>query len=100
MASFPRDQFDDVPHDVDRVGAHRAPRKRGRGWIAFGWATLATAGLVVVGLFALTLFDPRFELPLIPGETETPSETPTVIQTGETVTAPTTLDPAFPATIA
>lgn len=99
MASFPRDQFDDVPHDVDRVGAHRAPRRRGRGWIAFGWATLATAVLVVAGLFALTLFDPKFEVPFLPAESETPSATPTVIQTAEPVTDPTTLDPAFLDTI-
>jgi len=95
MASFPRDQFDAIPNDVDRVGAHRAPRKRGRGWIAFGWATLATAVLVVGGLFALSLFDPRFELPIFPGESATPSDTPTVIQTAEPVTDPTTLDPAL-----
>jgi len=99
MASFPRDQFDDVPHDVDRVGAHRAPRRRGRGWIAFGWATLATAVLVVAGLFALTLFDPKFEVPFLPAESETPSATPTVIQTAEPVTDPATLDPAFLDTI-
>jgi len=99
MASFPRDQFDDVPHDVDRVGAHRAPRRRGRGWIAFGWATLATAVLVVAGLFALTLFDPKFEVPFLPAASETPTETPTVIPTAEPVTDPTTLDPAFLDTI-
>src|SRR6478609_4233192 len=99
MASFPRDQFDDVPHDVDRVGAHRAPRKRGRGWIAFGWATLATAVLVVAGLFALSLFDPKFALPLFPSESETPTETPTIVPTAEPVTDPATLDPAFLQTV-
>jgi hypothetical protein len=99
MASFPRDQFDEIPNDVDRVGAHRAPRKRGRGWIAFGWAVLATAVLVVGGLFALSLFDPKFELPFIPGESATPSETPTVIQTAEPVTDPTTVDPALMQTL-
>lgn len=95
MASFPRDQFDEIPNDVDRVGAHRTPRKRGRGWIAFGWATLATAVLVVGGLFALSLFDPKFELPFAPGESPTPSETPTQVQTAEPVTDPATLDPAL-----
>jgi len=99
MASFPRDQFDDLPHDVDRVGAHRTPRKRGRGWVAFGWATLATAALVVAGLFALSLFDSRFELPLFPEETETPTETAAPIETADPVTDPATLDPAFLATI-
>jgi len=95
MASFPRDQFDDLPNDVDRVGAHRTPRKRGRGWVAFGWAVLATAVLVVAGLFALSMFDSRFELPLFPEQTETPTETPTVIETAEPVTDPASLDPAF-----
>lgn len=99
MASFPRDQFDELPHDVDRIGAHRAPRKRGRGWIAFGWATLATAVLIVAGLFVLSLFDPRFELPIFPGESATPSETPTVIQTAEPVTDPATVDPALMQTL-
>lgn len=99
MASFPRDQFDDLPHDTDRVGAHRAPRKRGRGWIAFGWATLATAVLVVGGLFALSLFDSRFELPIFPAPSETPSETPTVIETAVPITDPTTVDPALMETL-
>ena len=94
MASFPRDRFDDIPTDVDRVGAHRAPRKRGRGWIAFAWAVLATAVLVVVGLFALSAFDPRFELPF-GEETPTPSATPTTVETAEPVTDPSTLDPAY-----
>lgn len=96
MASYPRDQFDDVPRDIDRVGAHRAPRKRGRGWIGFGWAVLATAVLIVVGLVVLSLYDPRFELPIIGGgETPVASETPTVVPTAEPVTDPATLDPAF-----
>lgn len=94
MASFPRDRFDELPTDVDRVGAHRAPRKRGRGWIAFAWAVLATAVLVVAGLFALSAFDPRFQLPFAP-ESETPTPTPTVVETAEPVTDPSTLDPAY-----
>ncbi|QEO09376.1 LytR C-terminal domain-containing protein [Protaetiibacter larvae] len=101
MASFPRDQFDDVPRDIDRVGAHRAPRKRGRGWIRFGWAALATVALVVAGLFALSLYDPRFEIPIIGGgdETVAPSDTPTPLETAVPVTDPSTLDPAFLQTI-
>ncbi|MBN9140916.1 MAG: LytR C-terminal domain-containing protein [Micrococcales bacterium] len=94
MASFPRDRFDDIPTDVDRVGAHRTPRKRGRGWIAFAWAVLATAVLVVAGLFALSTLDSRFELPF-GQQTPTPSDTPTVVETAEPVTDPTTLDPAY-----
>jgi hypothetical protein len=66
MASFPRDQFDDVPDGDGRVGAHRAPPRRGRGWIAFAWAALATGVLVIVGLFVLSRVDSSFELPSLP----------------------------------
>ena len=93
MASFPRDQFDDVPHDIERVGAHRVPARRGRGWIAFGWGVLATVALVIAGLLALSLFDPRFELPLLPGETSEPSDTPTIVETAEPITDPAAVDP-------
>ena len=93
MASFPRDRFDDIPSDVDRVGAHRAPRKPGRGWIAFAWAVVATAVLVVAGLFGLSLVNPNFELPFVPGETATPTPSETVVETAPPVTDPTTVDP-------
>jgi hypothetical protein len=94
MASLPRDRFDDIPSDVDRVGAHRAPRKAGRGWIAFAWAVVATAVLVVGGLFALSLVNPDFELPFVPGETSTPEPSETVVETADPITDPTTIDPA------
>jgi hypothetical protein len=99
MASFPRDRFDDLPSDVDRVGAHRAPRKSGRGWIAFAWAVVATALLVVAGLFALSLVNPDFELPFAPGETETPTPSETIVETAAPITDPTTVDPARMATL-
>jgi len=94
MASFPRDRFDDIPTGIDRVGAHRAPRPRGRGWIAFLWAVVATIVLVVAGLFAVSLYDPNFKLPFA-GETPTPEPTETVVETAAPVTDPTTLDPAY-----
>ena len=59
MASMPRDRFDEIPADLVRVGAHRAPRARGRGWITFGWAALATGVLVASGVFALTTIENR-----------------------------------------
>jgi hypothetical protein len=97
MASFPKDRFDDLPSDLVRVGAHRAPRKKGGGWIGFAWAALATLVLTVGGLFVLSLIDPgvRFEIPGVPvasEPTETPSEetTPTAIP----LTDPATIDPA------
>ena len=89
MATFPRDQFDDIPEDLHRVGAHRAPAKKGRGWFAFLWAILATVILVAGGLFALSRFDSRFalDIPLFQAE-ETPTPTPTPIETAEPVTDP------------
>jgi hypothetical protein len=53
MATFPTDQFDDLPEGIDRVGAHRGPRAKGGGWIAFAWAALATVVLIAGGLFVL-----------------------------------------------
>jgi cytoskeletal protein RodZ len=68
-----RDRFDDIPHDVHVVGVHRGPRPRGRGWIVFAWAALATGLLVVVGLVVLNRIDPTFSLPFVP--TASPSAT-------------------------
>lgn len=93
MASLPRDRFDDIPSHVDRVGAHRAPRPAGRGWIAFSAAVVATAALIVAGLFGVSLLNPAFEVPFVPRETETPTPTPTVIETADPITDPTTVDP-------
>ena len=102
MASYPKDRFDDLPKDLVRVGAHRAPKKRGGGWIALAWAALATLVLVVGGFYVVTLIDPsvRFE---IPGTTpaadasSTPEDetTPTALP----LTDPATIDPAREITI-
>jgi hypothetical protein len=96
MASFPPDQFDEIPTDLVRVGAHRAPAKRGRGWVRFGWAALATAALVIAGLFGLSLLNPAFKLEL-PFGGSTASATPSIsaTPTAEAVTDPTTVDPAL-----
>ena len=50
----PRDRFDDVPADLARVGAHRAPARRGRGFVTFAWAALATGALVGAGVLGLS----------------------------------------------
>ncbi|MCC6269813.1 MAG: LytR C-terminal domain-containing protein [Microbacteriaceae bacterium] len=95
MASFPPDRFDEVPSDLQRVGAHRAPKKKGRGWIGFAWAVVATILLTGAGLFGLAAIDSsiNFDLPFFAGaKTETPTPTPTP-------TAEPTLDPAAPLTI-
>ena len=95
MANYPQDRVDEVPSGLLRVGAHRAPKKRGRGWIGFGWAVLATAILTVVGLVGLAAFNDQinFDLPFFQSE-ETPPPTPTPTPTSEP-----TLDPAVPLTI-
>lgn len=72
MADFPKDPFDAVPADLKRVGAHRAPRKKGRGAIAFAWAALATGVLVIGGLYGLSRVNPdiSFDLPNFGGGEE------------------------------
>lgn len=52
----PPDRFDEIPDDLTRVGAHRAPARRGRGWVGFAWAALATGVLVLAGVLALAAF--------------------------------------------
>jgi hypothetical protein len=92
MANFPTDQFDNIPDDIDRVGAHRGPKARGRGWIVFAWALLATAVLVVGGLYVLSTFNDSIKFPLA-GTTPAPSVTPTSTPTPDVtpVTDPSTI---------
>jgi len=86
MARFEPDRFDDIPTELGRVGAHRAPRRRGRAIVAIAWAALASGVLVVGGLYALSIITDRvtFEIPgfgtaePMPTPTESPSPTPTV----------------------
>jgi hypothetical protein len=94
MASFPEDRFDRIPDDLRRVGAHRAPRPRGRGWVGFLVAVLCTGVLVVGGLFALQRvagFD--LDLPFFAAPVE-PTPTPTPDPTADPVLDPTTIDQA------
>jgi hypothetical protein len=90
MASFSPDQFDELPADLARVGAHRAPPRRGRGWIRFAWAALATGLLVVGGLVGLSSFDSHFRLalPNFGGATASASPTPSATPTAEPITNP------------
>ena len=84
-AKFPTDRFDQVPHDLERIGAHRAPRPRGYGWIWVAWC--AGAVVVIVGLGALGIFaingTLNVKLPFSGGSssataTPTPTPTPTI----------------------
>ena len=60
---YPTDRFDRLPPDALRVGAHRAPARRGRAWIVFAWAALATGLLVAAGIIGLTMFSASINLP-------------------------------------
>jgi hypothetical protein len=91
MASIPKDRFDDLPPDLNRVGAHRAVPKGGRGWIAFAWAALACGVLVIAGLVGIAYLG-NIDLGLFPpGATATPTPTPT--PTAEPITDPATIAP-------
>jgi hypothetical protein len=81
---FPRDRFDSIPHGIDRVGAHRAPARRGAGWIAFGWAALATVVLVAVGIGGIMVFNDRLNF----GEAAAPTPSAPPVVTAEPVIAP------------
>src|SRR6185312_5173259 len=85
MANYPKDRFDSVPDDLLRTGAHRAPAKRGRGWIGFGWAAFATLVLVAAGLYGLAVVRGSIQLPF-QAQSPTPSASPK-------------LDPTVPITV-
>jgi hypothetical protein len=91
MAKYPPDRFDRPPADLQRVGAHRAPRP-GRGWVTFAWAALATAVLIGLGVFAMFLINDRvsFSNPFGGGDAQ-PSVTP---EPSAVPTVQPTLDPA------
>jgi cell division septation protein DedD len=57
--TFAKDRFDEVPADLKRVGAHRAPIPPGRGGLLLLWAALATVVLVAAGIIGLTLLGDR-----------------------------------------
>src|SRR6478672_9700307 len=88
MAEFSSDRFDAVPAELGRVGAHRAPARRGRGWIIVAWCALATGMLVGLGLLALSAIDGSLDLGTPPPVTQ-PSEEPAPEVTP--VTDPTTV---------
>ncbi|MDJ0350679.1 LytR C-terminal domain-containing protein [Cryobacterium sp. PH29-G1] len=90
---FAKDRFDTHAHALDRVGAHRAPGKKGRHWVAFWWALGATVLLIVVGVIGIFAINNRLDFSNIPGlasASATPTPTETVIPTAEP-----TVDPAL-----
>lgn len=66
----PNDRFDSIPHTVDRVGAHRGPAKKGRGWIVLAGAFGATVLLVGAGVGVLFLQNDKLNFSM-PGAAST-----------------------------
>lgn len=100
MPRFDRDRFDDIPADLDRVGAHRAEKRPGSGWIFFAWAALAVGVLVGAGVAYLGVANNSFQFvgPTSTAsgtadaeapETDTPTPTPSVTP----LTDPSQVDP-------
>lgn len=95
--TYPKDRFDHLPHALDRVGAHRAPGKKGRGWVAFWWALAATLVLIAAGVFVLFSLSSRlhFDLPGL----QTGSATPAATTPAPAPTAEPTVDPGLDVTV-
>lgn len=81
---YAKDRFDEVPADLKRVGAHRAPVRPGRGWFVFLWSALAVIVLVAGGIVGLNLLGDRInfvDTSTPAATTPTPTETPTAAPT-------------------
>lgn len=80
--SYPRDRFDEIPADLKRVGAHRAPPRRGSGWVRFAWAVGTVLVLVALGVTALFIGSGRIDLSSWPGTQPSPvvSASPAVVE--------------------
>lgn len=93
----PRDRFDDVEDVPHRIGAHRAPSRGGRGWIAFAWAAFATGVLVGLGVIVLFVIDGSLGVPSFGPEAQsTPTAT---VTTTPTPTVTPTVDPSLAVTV-
>lgn len=75
--TYQKDRFDDIPDDLQRVGAHRAVSGKGRGWVGFAWAALVTGILVIAGVVGLGMLTDtvNFTLPGTGGSDVIASET-------------------------
>jgi hypothetical protein len=97
MAIYPHDRFDELPDDLLRRGAHRAPPRHGRGWIALLWAVVATVVLIVGGLSVLSLITNRGN-PFTGQYVGTPDATSSATPSSTPAAEP-KLDPDIPLTI-
>jgi hypothetical protein len=103
----PNDRFDSLPHSVDRVGAHRGPAKKGRGWIVLAWAFGATVLLVGAGVAVLFLQNDKLDFAVPgaasseapPAASATPSATPEPTETAVAEPPAETVAPVPEATV-
>ncbi|MET1051337.1 MAG: LytR C-terminal domain-containing protein [Mycetocola sp.] len=82
---YAKDRFDDVPADLKRVGAHRAPPRPGRGWIVVLWSAIAVIVLVAGGIIGLNLLGDRINfvdtstgVATSPAPSDAPTAEPTI----------------------
>lgn len=81
MPAFAPDRYDVHPVGTARVGAHRGPQPKNRGFVTFAWAALATGILVGLGVVWMLVINDRvaFENPFAgtgsgtTAQTETPA---------------------------
>lgn len=90
---YPHDRFDSSAHGP-RVGAHRAPPKKGHGWVPFWWALGTTLLLIGLGIVILVTLSNRltFTIPGLPTTSAVPAVAPVP-------TAEPTVDPALTVTV-
>jgi len=60
---YPRDRFDDVSADADRVGVHRAENPRLRPGLIVLWSAAAAAVFIIVGIVGTLAVTGRFAAP-------------------------------------
>ena len=98
--TYPHDRFDHLPHSLERVGAHRAPGKKGRHWVAFWWALAATGLLIGLGVFGMASLDSKLNI-AIPGLSSSSATDPATATDAATAvpTATATVDPSLTVTV-
>lgn len=104
----PKDRFDHGARDLHRVGAHRAPNRKGRGWVPFWWALAATVVLIAVGVFGILSLSSRLNIsiPGIPTDSPAASDAPATDPAAEPTEEPPaepvvepTVDPSLSVTV-
>ena len=86
---YPRDRFDVIPPDLERVGAHRAPGRRGNGLIWVMWCAVAVVVIIGAGWLFLHVLGSGTVNDAAGGTGGTPTATPSVTKTATPRPTPT-----------